>query len=159
MEIWTLSHPTYGNIAVEIGFDSEFLAIDPTWPFSSKPHLRSWLCHRFFDVPETYIVSAETNKHQRYFIERGITLLRARIKVNGVVTVQLDDVFYDEPLPVFGFPEDCDWIEVNFYPYADPIFDLSGRVIAVRFWDDGVDPVSFKPADGSYAEHLQNKGV
>lgn len=158
MEIWTLNHPTYGNIAVEIGFDSEFLAIDPTWPFSSKPHLRSWLCHRFFDVPETYIVSTDTNKHQRYFIEHRVTPLRARIKVNEVVTARLDDVFYDEPLPLFGFTDDFDW-DKDLYPYADPIFDLSGRIIAVRFWDDGEDPVSFTPREGSYAERIQNEGV
>ena len=36
MEKWALNHPKLGLIELEVGYDSEFLELDPTWPEEPK---------------------------------------------------------------------------------------------------------------------------
>ena len=36
MEKWALNHPKLGLIELEVGYDSEFLELDPTWPEELK---------------------------------------------------------------------------------------------------------------------------
>ena len=73
MEKWALNHPKLGLIELEVGYDSEFLELDPTWPEEPK------------EDEEIRPVTAESGLKERFGALFNNPSVRARILLNGQV--------------------------------------------------------------------------
>ena len=75
MEKWALNHPKLGLIELEVGYDSEFLELDPTWPEEPK------------EDEEIRPVTAESGLKERFGALFNNPSVRARILLNGQVYI------------------------------------------------------------------------
>src|SRR5690625_5688313 len=73
MEKWALNHPKLGLIELEVGYDSEFLELDPTWPEEPK------------EDEEIRPVTADSGLKERFGALFNNPSVRARILLNGQV--------------------------------------------------------------------------
>ncbi len=73
MEKWALNHPKLGLIELEVGYDSEFLELDRTWPEEPK------------EDEEIRPVTAESGLKERFGALFNNPSVRARILLNGQV--------------------------------------------------------------------------
>lgn len=80
MEKWALNHPELGLIELEVGYDSEFLEIDPTWPESPE------------DDEDITPVTADSGIKERFAALMTNPSIRARILLNGQVLHRLSSI-------------------------------------------------------------------
>ena len=80
MEKWALNHPELGLIELEVGYDSEFLELDPTWPESPE------------DDEDITPVTADSGIKERFAALMTNPSIRARILLNGQVLHRLSSI-------------------------------------------------------------------
>ena len=80
MEKWALNHPELGLIELEVGYDSEFLEIDPTWPESPE------------EDEDITPVTADSGIKERFAALMTNPSIRARILLNGQVLHRLSSI-------------------------------------------------------------------
>lgn len=88
MEIWSLDHPEYGLIEVRIGFDSDFVAEDPSWPGEETTKTGT-------------LARADSSLVQRAKLRFHNPPERMEVRVAGEVQHRYNDV-NSARLPLFG---------------------------------------------------------
>lgn len=143
MEKWALNHPELGLIELEVGYDSEFLELDPTWP--EKPE----------DGEEITLVTAESRMKERFSALLTNPSVRARILLNGKVLHRLRTISSARYLLKDSVEEDKLTAENAGLDRAKPHLKVTSNlfndVLEVEF-RQGSDIVLFDPPAGSRGE-------
>ncbi|MEY8578744.1 hypothetical protein AALI21_10605 [Corynebacteriaceae bacterium 6-324] len=143
MEKWALNHPDLGFIELEVGYDSEFLELDPTWP--EKPE----------DDEEITPVTAESGMKERFLALFTNPSVRARILLNGKVLHRLRTISSSRYLLKDSVEEDKLTAENAGLDRAKPHLKVTSNlfndVLEVEF-RQGSDIVLFDPPAGSRGE-------
>lgn len=143
MEKWALNHPELGLIELEVGYDSEFLALDPAWP--EQPE----------DDEEITPVTAESGLKERFSALFTNPPVRARILLNGKVLHRLRTISSARYLLKDSVEEDKLTAENAGLDRAKPHLKVTSNlfndVLEVEF-RQGSDIVLFDPPAGSRGE-------
>lgn len=143
MEKWALNHPELGLIELEVGYDSEFLELDPTWP--EQPE----------DDEEITPVTAEAGIKERFSALFTNPSVRARILLNGKVLHRLRTISSARYLLKDSVEEDKLTAENAGLDRAKPHLKVTSNlfndVLEVEF-RQGSDIVLFDPPAGSRGE-------
>lgn len=143
MEKWALKHPELGLIELEVGYDSEFLELDPTWP--EQPE----------DDEEITPVTAEAGMKERFSALFTNPSVRARILLNGKVLHRLRTISSARYLLKDSVEEDKLTAENAGLDRAKPHLKVTSNlfndVLEVEF-RQGSDIVLFDPPAGSRGE-------
>lgn len=143
MEKWALNHPELGLIELEVGYDSEFLELDPTWP--EQPE----------DDEEITPVTAEAGIKERLSALFTNPSVRARILLNGTVLHRLRTISSARYLLKGSVEEDKLTAENAGLDRAKPHLKVTSNlfndVLEVEF-RQGSDIVLFDPPAGSRGE-------
>ncbi|MGP5111193.1 hypothetical protein [Corynebacterium casei] len=143
MEKWALNHPELGLIELEVGYDSEFLELDPTWP--EQPE----------DDEEITSVTAEAGMKERFSALFTNPPVRARILLNGKVLHRLCTISSARYLLKDSVEEDKLTAENAGLDRAKPHLKVTSNlfndVLEVEF-RQGSDIVLFDPPAGSRGE-------
>lgn len=143
MEKWALKHPELGLIELEVGYDSEFLELDPTWP--EQPE----------DDEEITPVTAESGMKERFSALFTNPSVRARILLNGKVLHRLRTISSARYLLKDSVEEDKLTAEDAGLDRAKPHLKVTSNlfndVLEVEF-RQGSDIVLFDPPAGSRGE-------
>jgi len=143
VEKWALNHPELGLIELEVGYDSEFLELDPTWP--EKPE----------DGEEITLVTAESRMKERFSALLTNPSVRARILLNGKVLHRLRTISSARYLLKDSVEEDKLTAENAGLDRAKPHLKVTSNlfndVLEVEF-RQGSDIVLFDPPAGSRGE-------
>ncbi|MDN5798425.1 MAG: hypothetical protein L0K51_00470 [Corynebacterium casei] len=143
MEKWALNHPELGLIELEVGYDSEFLALDPAWP--EQPE----------DDEEITPVTAESGLKERFSALFTNPPVRARILLNGKVLHRLCTISSARYLLKDSVEEDKLTAENAGLDRAKPHLKVTSNlfndVLEVEF-RQGSDIVLFDPPAGSRGE-------
>lgn len=143
MEKWALNHPELGLIELEVGYDSEFLELDPAWP--EQPE----------EDEEITPVTAESGLKERFSALFTNPLVRARILLNGKVLHRLRAISSSRYLLKDSVEEDKLTAENAGLDRAKPHLKVTSNlfndVLEVEF-RQGSDIVLFDPPAGSRGE-------
>ena len=140
MEKWALNHPELGLIELEVGYDSEFLELDPTWPEKPK------------DDEEIIPVTAESGMKERFAALFRNPAIRARILLNGKVLHRLSTINSARYLLQDSVKEDKLTVEDagldRSKPHLKVTSNIFNDVLEVEF-RQGSEIVLFDPPAGS----------
>ena len=143
MEKWALNHPELGLIELEVGYDSEFLELDPSWP--EQPE----------EDEEITPVTAESGMKERFAALFTNPSVRARILLNGKVLHRLRTISSSRYLLKDSVEEDKLTVENAGLDRAKPHLKVTSNlfndVLEVEF-RQGSDIVLFDPPAGSRGE-------
>ncbi|MGO1457120.1 hypothetical protein [Corynebacterium casei] len=143
MEKWALNHPELGLIELEVGYDSEFLELDPAWP--EQPE----------EDEEITPVTAESGLKERFSALFTNPSVRARILLNGKVLHRLRAISSSRYLLKDSVEEDKLTAENAGLDRAKPHLKVTSNlfndVLEVEF-RQGSDIVLFDPPAGSRGE-------
>lgn len=143
MEKWALNHPELGLIELEVGYDSEFLELDPAWP--EQPE----------EDEEITPVTAESGLKERFSALFTNPSVRARILLNGKVLHRLRAISSSRYLLKDSVEEDKLTAENAGLDRAKPHLKVTSNlfndVLEVEF-RQGSDIVLFDPFTGSRGE-------
>ncbi|MFZ2291072.1 hypothetical protein [Corynebacterium casei] len=143
MEKWALNHPELGLIELEVGYDSEFLELDPAWP--EQPE----------EDEEITPVTAESGLKERFSALFTNPSVRARILLNGKVLHRLRAISSSRYLLKDSVEEDKLTAENAGLDRAKPHLKVTSNlfndVLEVEF-RQGSDIVLFDPPARSRGE-------
>ncbi|OFT85826.1 hypothetical protein [Corynebacterium sp. HMSC29G08] len=146
METWSLNHPEHGLIEVRIGYDTEFLETDPSWPGE--------LPERFVEHPELIKhIPANGSVAERLRAGFGRPPTRLEVRVNGEVQTQYEELDSGR-IPLFGQgPKDALKIMTHFgvdraKPHLNLTFNIFKELLEVDY-REGKTVVEFDPPEGS----------
>lgn len=139
METWRLDHPDYGTIEVTTGFDTEFRAIDPSWPGGEAQDAKPYL------VEDSFMTRLKK--------WAGNPQLRLQISVDGQVRRQFDNVPNGRvALSRHVDPEKLTSVSsastLRNKPHLKIQSNMFGEILGVDF-RDATSIVEFTPPEGS----------